>query len=387
MNAEIISIGTEILLGETTDTNSTFIARQLRDIGINLFFVTAVGDNLGRITASLRYGLQRSDLIITTGGLGPTVDDMTRQAVANATDRELVFQQHLFDHIAERFRQFGVTMTENNRQQAHIPADAIIIENPVGTAPCYIVEAEHGIVISLPGVPREMKYLMEKFVIPYLREKFGQTAIIKAKILRTAGIGESALDDKIGALMTSANPTVGLAAHSGQTDIRITARADSEAEADAMIATMEKAVRERTNDYIFGEPGDSLDETVFALLAEKSIDLALCEAGTSGVIASRLSDYLKQAPENHATVANLRQAENLPADADLKTVAETTAARLRSDTQLSMVVLFEDETAGLAVGLPDKIYARVLGNLGELSEIENWAGNWGLGYIWQRIKT
>ncbi|KAB2859734.1 MAG: CinA family nicotinamide mononucleotide deamidase-related protein, partial [Anaerolineae bacterium] len=258
MNAEIIAIGTELLLGEITDTNSTHIARTLRDIGVNLFYVTSVGDNLPRITQSIKLGLSRSDLVITTGGLGPTVDDMTRQAVADATGRPLEFRQDLLDQIAERFRRFGSRMSENNRQQAHIPAGAIPIENPVGTAPCYIVEDEQGIIISLPGVPSEMKFLLSQRVIPYLQEKMGQKGIIKALVLKTAGIGESLIDEKIADLMTYANPTVGLAAHTGQTDIRITARADTEAEADEMITKIEHIVRQRLGDFIYGTGKDPL---------------------------------------------------------------------------------------------------------------------------------
>ena len=159
-NAELIAIGTELLLGEITDTNSVFMARQLRDIGVNVFFMTTVGDNLERISSAVSDALDRAEIVLTCGGLGPTVDDMTRQAVANATDRSLEFHQHLYDDIADRFRGFGTRMTENNRQQAYLPEGARLIENPVGTAPAFVVETERGTVISLPGVPREMMYLM-----------------------------------------------------------------------------------------------------------------------------------------------------------------------------------------------------------------------------------
>jgi nicotinamide-nucleotide amidase len=197
INAEIISIGTEILLGEITDTNSVHIARTLRDIGINLYFMTSVGDNEGRITESIRIALSRAQVIITSGGLGPTIDDMTRQGVANATGRDLVFHQDLLDKIAERFTGFRTAMTENNRRQAYLPRDAILVENPVGTAPCFIVEHEGSVIISLPGVPREMKFLLAERIVPFLLERY-QLGVIKALNLRAAGIGESALDDLIG---------------------------------------------------------------------------------------------------------------------------------------------------------------------------------------------
>ena len=181
MHAEIVTTGTELLLGEIVDTNSTYIARRLREIGLNLYFKTSVGDNAERAALVLRQGLARSDVIITTGGLGPTVDDVTRQAVACATDRELVFVPDLWEQIWDRFARWGREPTENNRQQAFIPEGATPIENPVGTAPCFIVENDEGIVISLPGVPREMKYLMEHNVIPYLREHLGLQEIKKTE--------------------------------------------------------------------------------------------------------------------------------------------------------------------------------------------------------------
>jgi nicotinamide-nucleotide amidase len=391
MNAEILSIGTEILLGEITDTNATWIARQLRDIGVNVFYVTAIGDNEGRITEALRHSLSRSDLIITTGGLGPTVDDVTRQSVAAATDRELVFHQDLLDHIAARFERFGVTMTNNNRQQAYVPADAIIIENPVGTAPCYIVESESGVVISLPGVPREMKYLMEHSVLPYLREKMGLPRIIKALILRTAGIGESSLDDQIGQFMTQSNPSVGLAAHSGQTDIRITARADNEADADALIAETEGKIRALVDRHIFGTDSDSLDAVVTRYLTENNLHLAVCEAGTNGSLGAQLqrvedSEGALTLTESYPSVADLRQQHGMM-DASLRDLAAHSAQAIieTGNAKVGMAVLHENGRAGLAIRTPHKDHSREL-ELGSDSEAVEWAFNWGLGYIWRYLK-
>src|SRR5512141_1707876 len=164
MHAEIIATGSELLLGEVVDTNSAFIARRLREIGLNLFYKTVVGDNEQRMIEALTIALNRSDVIITTGGLGPTIDDVTRPAVAKAVGRELVFRDDLLEQIRARFRAYGVPMGENNRRQAYIPQAAIPIENPVGTAPSFIVEHHEHLIISLPGVPREMEYLMEHAV-------------------------------------------------------------------------------------------------------------------------------------------------------------------------------------------------------------------------------
>ena len=169
----------------------------------------------------------RAEIVITTGGLGPTVDDMTRQAVADVVGRPLLYHESLYQAIEERFRGFGVEMTANNRQQAYLPERATLIENPVGTAPAFLVESERGMVISLPGVPREMKYLVTESVIPDLLRKY-ELGVIVARTLRTAGIGESSLDDKIGKdILSERNPSVGLAAHHGAVDVRITAKAES----------------------------------------------------------------------------------------------------------------------------------------------------------------
>src|SRR5919197_237406 len=175
MNAEIIATGSELVLGETVDTNSAYLARQLAAIGINLFRKTAVGDNEDRIAAIVGEALGRADLVICTGGLGPTVDDVTREAVARATGRPLVFHQHLLDQIEARFRSFGRTMSPSNRRQAYVPEGARIVENPRGTAPSFIVEDARGTVVVLPGVPAEMRYLTEHAVLPYLRDERGQT--------------------------------------------------------------------------------------------------------------------------------------------------------------------------------------------------------------------
>ncbi len=291
MNVEIVSIGTEILLGEIVDTNSASLARQLRDIGANIYFMTTVGDNRARIADALRTALGRADVVITTGGLGPTVDDVTRQGVADATNRKLEFRPELLAEIAERFRLFGSKMSDNNRVQAYIPAGSIPVYNRLGTAPCFIVEAAAGTIISLPGVPREMRDILAATVIPYLRERMGGKGIIKARVLRTAGIGESSLDSQIGDLMTASNPTVGLAAHTGQTDIRITARADSEAEADTLIAEAEAAIRERVGEHIYGVGEEKL-ETVFARqLNERGFSLAVSYTGPPGrTIIERLRE-------------------------------------------------------------------------------------------------
>lgn len=289
MQAEIVAIGTEILLGHIIDTNSSWIAQHLTTIGLNLYYTTTVGDNEARIVDVLRNALKRSDIVITTGGLGPTVDDKTRESVAAATGRDLVLDEQLVEEIAAFFARRSYTMTTNNQKQACLPRGARVIHNPVGTAPCFAVEQDGHVIISLPGVPFEMQYLMEHDVLPYLRERFQLRGVIKSRTLRTCGIGESMVGSKIEDLMRLDNPTVGTAAHPGQTDVRVTAKGNSEAEADALIAPVEQQLRERLGEYIFGTDDETISDAVNAILAGKRLRLSLVETSTRGELAQWLA--------------------------------------------------------------------------------------------------
>lgn len=279
--AEIIAIGTEILLGEIQDTNTRHLARQLRDLGVDLYRTSVVGDNEERIAQMIRESLTRCEIVITTGGLGPTVDDPTRQAVARAMDTVAVFSEELWQQVQDRFTRFGRQATPNNRRQAYIPQGAIAVENPVGTAPSFIFEKGEGCVISLPGVPREMEYLFEHAVRPYLREKYHLTGLIKARVLHVSGMGESSVDDLLEDLEKQHNPTLGLLAHPGQVDVRITAKGEHLEEVDAMIAEMETIVRSRLGSAVFGADGDTLENVVYRDLLQRGIQLDLQLAGTA----------------------------------------------------------------------------------------------------------
>lgn len=294
LSAEIITTGTEILLGEIVDTNAAWIAQQLRDIGVNLYYKTTIGDNFGRIVATVEQALARSNVVIISGGLGPTADDVTRHAIAAATARELAAHPQALEALKARFTRMGTQMTSNNLQQVLIPAEAILIENPVGTAPGFIVESVHeghvSAVIALPGVPREMKHLMTETVIPYLRKRAGNVGVITRRVLRTIGIGESTIDDRLGELMLGRNPTVGLAAHAAQADVRITARGADAAEADRLLDVLEADIRRRIGDHIYSlTPGESIEAVVAATLHKQQANLALVETNTAGALAARLT--------------------------------------------------------------------------------------------------
>jgi nicotinamide-nucleotide amidase len=289
MNAEIITIGTELLLGQIVDSNAAYLAQQLAAVGLNLYRKTTVGDNQDRIAAAVQEALGRCQVVLCSGGLGPTVDDVTREAIAQATGRQLVLNEGLLAQIEAFFARRGFPLGENNRRQAFIPEGALPIENPVGTAPGFIVETDGRYVIAVPGVPREMRHLTETQVMPFLRERLGLHAVIKVRVLRTVSLPESQLDRLIDDLEHETNPTVGLSAHPGQVDVRITARADSEAEAEAMIALMEARARERLGDAIFGIDKDTLEGVVGELLKTRGVTVALVETNSGGAVTQRLT--------------------------------------------------------------------------------------------------
>lgn len=401
INAEVISIGTEILLGELTDTNSVYIAKVLRDLGINLYFMTSVGDNANRIASAIQIALSRADVVITCGGLGPTVDDMTRQGVAQATKRELVFHQSLLDQIAARFATFNVHMTDNNRLQAYVPDGAVIIENPVGTAPAFAVELGDKVVISLPGVPREMKFLMQEKVIPYLRTRY-TLGIIKAHILKAAGIGESMLDEMLGRdLLSASNPTVGLAAHSGQIDIRITAKADTAQQADAMIADVAQQIMAKVGRYIYGVNDEKIEHAVIDLCAKHRLRLALVEVGIAPVISETL-----QKVANHDAVMGYHVqrpspnhlAHMLSLDGtSLRQLASSAIKQVVTSSQADVgiaVVAYPDvdeapdanEGAAVAVYTPSKTAERVYGFGGKSEMARQFVTTWSLAMLWRILR-
>ncbi|PIE34347.1 competence/damage-inducible protein A [candidate division KSB3 bacterium] len=289
MNAEIVAIGTELLLGQIVDTNSVYMAEQLNRIGIGVIYKTIVGDNRERLRSVLSRALDRSDVVITSGGIGPTEDDLTREIAADVTERNLVFHQDLSDQIRQIFTDRNLPYKENNRRQAYIPEGAIPIENPQGTAPGYIIETERGILLSLPGVPREMKCLMQETVLPYLQQKLGRSQLITYRVLKLCGTGESHVDHLIGDLITAyENPTIGLLAHLGQIDIRITAKAETVEEAETLIADVDQKIRQRLPHRIFGIDDETQEGLIADLLQTKGYSLAIAETNTGGYLAQQL---------------------------------------------------------------------------------------------------
>jgi nicotinamide-nucleotide amidase len=342
MEAEIITIGTELLLGEIVDTNTRTIARALRDIGLDLFRTATVGDNTQRIAQVVKESFGRAQAVITTGGLGPTVDDPTREAIAMAVDVPLEYRPELWEEISARVARYGRSPSENSRRMAYIPQGAIPISNPVGTAPAFIVETENSAIISLPGVPAELSVLLKTEVVPYLVRRLRLTGVIKARILRTAGIGESSLDELITDLELLSNPTVGLAAHPGRVDIRITAKGKDEEEVYSKIAEIEKTIRERVGDVIFGTDTETLEEVISELLETNGEKLFTIECGTGGELLNSFSG------QSHVFAGG----KFLPEIADIKTLEKLLrSSQNELETDLGIGILLRPQADHTVIDL------------------------------------
>ena len=289
VNVELVSIGSELLLGQIVDTNSAWISQRLAENGVNVYYKSCVGDNLNRMTEVLSIALDRADVVITGGGIGPTQDDLTREAVAEVLGVEVVTDPDSLIELRERFQNRGFILTKNNERQAQIPAGATVIRNPNGTAPAFMVQSEKGTIISLPGVPFEMKWLVDNEIIPYLRDKYDLGETIHYRVLKVADLGESAVDHLIGHLIAeSSNPTVGVLAHPGQVDVRIAARAPDIDEAKELIHPVEAQVRELLGNHIFAADDETIESVIGSMLQERDATVAVYEDLSAGAVSDSM---------------------------------------------------------------------------------------------------
>lgn len=293
MKAEIICIGTELLLGQIVDTNAAYLAKELAELGIDLYHKSTVGDNLERIIVTLGQAWQRSDLLILSGGLGPTQDDLTREAVAGLLHEELEFKEEAWEQVCTYFKKTGRPISENNRRQAMFPGTGQVIPNRLGTAPAMLVEKDEHILITLPGVPSELKGLWETSFKPYLRSKLqrqGQS-FLNSLLVRIVGIGESAMEEKIIDLIKNqTNPTLAPYASRGEVALRITSKSDDQDYNRALIKKTLEMVKERLGPYIYGFDQDNLETVVGRMLNDIGWRLALAESCTGGLIGHRLTN-------------------------------------------------------------------------------------------------
>ncbi len=373
MQAEIVSVGSELLLGQIVDTNSAVIGRHLAAIGLDLYYKTTVGDNLSRLTAVLGQALGRSEVVLTTGGIGPTADDITREAVAAATGRELEFSEHLMAQIEAFFRARGFKLSPSNRRQAFIPRGAIPIENPVGTAPAFIVEVGERCVITLPGVPREMEHLLVTRVLPYLRERYGLKGEIRLRVLKVVGLGESRIGELLADFMEKGqNPTIGTLAHLGQVDVRIAAKGSDAETAQRLIEPVEAQIRERLGDLIFGADNETLESVISAHVRRVGVRVAVAEWGSGGVVAERLAAGIGEGFAGGVVLGGADGAARLgadyPKDAGPEARARVLAGRVREwhGVRIGAATVFHDDpgshppvtVVGLAVVFDERFESR-----------------------------
>ena len=300
MSAEIICVGTELLLGDILNTNVQFLAQQLASWGIPHYYQSVVGDNLGRIEQVIEIASQRSSILIFTGGLGPTPDDLTAEAIADFFGTPLIERPEILRDIAEKFAKRGREMTPNNRQQALIPEGAEILPNPAGTAPGIIWQPRPNLtILTFPGVPSEMQRMWRETAVPYLKSQGWGKEIIYSHTLRFRGIGESALAEKVADFFDLTNPTVAPYASKGEVRLRISAKATSEAEAIALISPVAQQLQEIAGLDYFGADDDTLASVVGKLLRQAGETLSVAESCTGGGLGELLtsvpgsSDYFR----------------------------------------------------------------------------------------------
>ncbi|MEX2236985.1 MAG: competence/damage-inducible protein A [Dehalococcoidia bacterium] len=289
MKAEIISIGTEILLGEITDTNASYLASQLPELGIDLYYVSQVGDNQGRLTEVIDRAYKRSDLIICTGGLGPTQDDVTREAVAAVVGEEPYVDEASADQLRTFFASRGVKMPENNVKQAWLLPSAHQVPNPRGTAPGWWVEKDGRIIVCMPGPPNEMTRMWADEVVPELKKR-PTGSVIVSRTLKTLGLGEGSVDEMVGELLGSTNPTIGTYARADGVHLRLTAKAATKEEAMALIVPVEARAREILGDAIWGADADTLTQAVGDVLRQRGLRVATMESCSGGLLANNLTE-------------------------------------------------------------------------------------------------
>jgi nicotinamide-nucleotide amidase len=290
LTAEIIAIGSELLAPTRTDTNSLWLTEQLNRLGIDVKLKTIVGDDDARLEEAIRDAVKRSRVVITTGGLGPTEDDVTRKVAARALGRRLVLDESVLREIRNRFAQYKLAMPERNSRQAMVIDGAVVLDNPNGSAPGLFIEHEGCSVALLPGPPREMKPMFEASVRPRLAEKSGELRFAR-RVLRVAGMGESAIDEKIAPIyLRYQNPQTTILFNSSEVEIHLSAQARTEAEAEKLLDDLSEKLETELGDAVFAFRGEKMEEVVGLRLSVSGFTLAVAESCTGGLVAQRLTD-------------------------------------------------------------------------------------------------
>ena len=290
LSAEIITIGDELLYGSIVDSNAAHMGQCLTELGILPVWSTTVGDDRDHIRNALKVGISRADVILVTGGLGPTHDDITKDVIAEVVGKRLIFHRDLLDQIEAMFTQRGIDMPESNRVQAFVPEGATVLYNPIGTAPGFMISSGRAAIFVMPGVPREMVMMMAEQVTPILQERAGGQVILH-RMIRTSGIGESNLMEYVGgAIAATSDVKVASLPQATGVMLRLTAHAPALAEAKMRIASLETEIFDRAAAFIYGTDDDTMEQVVARLLSERKTTIAVAESCTGGLIADRLTD-------------------------------------------------------------------------------------------------
>ncbi|MBO8170938.1 MAG: competence/damage-inducible protein A [Bacillaceae bacterium] len=410
MKAEIIAVGTELLLGQIVNSNAQYLSTQLAELGIHVYFHTVVGDNAGRLRETIQTSQNRSDLVILTGGLGPTRDDITKETVADILGKKQVIDQQALEKIESYFRHRQLPMSSNNRKQAEVIEGSRVFPNDYGMAPGMAVEEENRHYVLLPGPPSELKPMFEQYVRPYLQSLMPDSYTVFSRTLRFFGIGESRLDEKLSDLIQNqSNPTIAPLAKEYEVTIRLTARAASRDEANRMISGIEQEIRNRTGRFIYGQDDESLQQVVVRMLKERGKSVAVAESCTGGMIAEMITSVAGSSqvfPGSIVSYSNgIKQtALHIPEQVIRKygAVSEQTA-RLMSenirgimDTEYGVSVTGvagpdrqeEKEVGTVYIGLSNSENTRVfpLKLAGHRHAIRLQAAKYALYYLWQSMK-
>ena len=291
MRGELIFVGTELLLGQIVNTNAAYLGEHLAGLGVDIYHSSVVGDNLDRIKNTVQTALDRSELVLITGGLGPTFDDITREGIAAAIQRELVYDPQLMAEIEEHFKRVNHPILPIHRRQAYVFSSACqVAPNPIGSAPGLIVEMNGKWIIAMPGVPREMKRMCEDSIFPWIAERAGDV-VIRSRVLKVCGMGESMVANALHEIVESlTNPTIAFLARPNEVSVRITAKASHSDEACGMLSTVADRVREKLGENIFSESDQTMEQVIGSLLMERNGTLAVAESCTGGLISDRITD-------------------------------------------------------------------------------------------------
>jgi nicotinamide-nucleotide amidase len=376
---ELLTIGSELLLGEIADSNARFIARSLRERAFDLHRISTVGDDSGDIAEAIRQAARRASIILTTGGLGPTVDDPTRAAAAAAAGVCLEFHPQLWEAIQTRFQRNGRVASDNNRQQAYLPEGAVAIPNPVGTAPGFCLEIGSSVLIAMPGVPAEMERMLLDQALPFMQNRRKDPGAFLLRTLHVGGLGESVIDERIGDWERSVNPVVGLAAHSGLVDVRITARGTDDAEADDLLRRAETDIRAKLEGFIFGADGATLAEAVLHAMPPGK-RLAVMECGTRGALSGHLEAANLAAFGGGSVIP---EADDFPAALE----AERSDRLAEYFAAIRLVRSAHQSEAELFFFRPEGMHTEKRAYAPTASLVEEWAVNHLLFFLWRSFQS